>query len=120
METIVVKIGGVASDNLTPSFFETIADWQAAGKKVVIVHGGGHYISEMMEKMALTVTIKDGLRVTDPQTLEVTRMVLLGQVQPLITTAFQQAGFHAVGLNAGCDQLIQGEVINEEKSTLLS
>ncbi len=42
----------------------TIADWQAAGKKVVIVHGGGHYISEMMEKMALTVTIKDGLRVT--------------------------------------------------------
>lgn len=72
METIVVKIGGVASDNLTPSFFETIADWQAAGKKVVIVHGGGHYISEMMEKMALTVTIKDGLRVTDPQTLEVT------------------------------------------------
>lgn len=115
METIVVKIGGVASDNLTPSFFETIADWQAAGKKVVIVHGGGHYISEMMEKMALTVTIKDGLRVTDPQTLEVTRMVLLGQVQPLITTAFQQAGFHAVGLNAGCDQLIQGEVIDEEK-----
>jgi acetylglutamate kinase len=42
-------------------------------------------------------------------------MVLLGQVQPLITTAFQQAGFHAVGLNAGCDQLIQGEVIDEEK-----
>lgn len=39
METIVVKIGGVASENLTPSFFETIADWQAAGKKVVIVHG---------------------------------------------------------------------------------
>ncbi len=93
METIVIKYGRFALDNLTPSFFETIADWQAAGKKVIIVHGGGHYISEMMEKMALTVTIKDGLRVTDPQTLEVTRMALLGQVQPLITTTFQQAGF---------------------------
>ncbi len=113
METIVIKIGGVASDNLTPTFFQQVSDWQAAGKKIVIVHGGGHYISEMMEKMALPVTIKDGLRVTDPQTLEVTRMVLLGQVQPMITTRFQKAGMQAVGLNAGCDQLITGAVIDE-------
>ena len=41
--------------------------------------------------------------------LEITRMVLLGQVQPMITTYFQQAGFQAIGLNAGCDQLIQGK-----------
>ncbi len=113
METIVIKIGGVASDNLTPSFFQVVSHWQAAGKKIVIVHGGGHYISEMMEKMALPVTIKDGLRITDPQTLEVTRMVLLGQVQPMITTRFQKAGLQAVGLNAGCDQLITGTVIDE-------
>ncbi|OTN75359.1 acetylglutamate kinase [Enterococcus sp. 8G7_MSG3316] len=115
METIVIKIGGVASDNLTPEFFQVVHEWQAAGKKVVIVHGGGHYISEMMEKMALPVTIKDGLRVTDPQTLEVTRMVLLGQVQPMITTRFQKAGLQAVGLNAGCDQLITGAVIDEDQ-----
>lgn len=113
METIVIKIGGVASDNLTDDFFHTVHTWQAAGKKVVVVHGGGHYISEMMGKMALPVTIKNGLRVTDAQTLEVTRMVLLGQVQPMITTLFQKAGLQAIGLNAGCDQLITGQVIDE-------
>lgn len=112
MAIIVIKMGGVASDNLTPAFFEQVAQWQALGKKIVIVHGGGHYISEMLQKMSLPIHIKDGLRVTDAQTLEVTRMVLLGQVQPMITTSFQQAGFQAIGLNAGCDQLIQGELID--------
>ena len=47
MEIIVIKMGGVASDNLTPVFFEQVAQWQALGKKIVIVHGGGHYISEI-------------------------------------------------------------------------
>jgi acetylglutamate kinase len=42
-------------------------------------------------------------------------MVLLGQVQPMITTHFQQAGFPTLGMNAGCDQLIQGKIIDEEK-----
>lgn len=108
MEIIVIKMGGVASDNLTP-FFEQVAQWQALGKKIVIVHGGGHYISEMLQKLSLPIQIKEGLRVTDAQTLEITRMVLLGQVQPMITTYFQQAGFQAIGLNAGCDQLIKGK-----------
>lgn len=111
----MIKMGGVASDNLTAAFFEQIAKWQAEGKKIVIVHGGGHYISEMMALLDLNVQIKNGLRVTNAQTLEVTRMVLLGQVQPMITTYFQKAGFHAVGLNAGCDQLICGTTIDYEK-----
>ncbi|MBR8699208.1 acetylglutamate kinase [Enterococcus casseliflavus] len=115
METIVVKIGGVASDNLTPSFFETIADWQAAGKKSG--HRPWRWSLHLRNDGENGVDSHDQRRPAGdrPQTLEVTRMVLLGQVQPLITTAFQQAGFHAVGLNAGCDQLIQGEVIDEEK-----
>ena len=74
MEIIVIKMGGVASDNLTPVFFEQVAQWQALGKKIVIVHGGGHYISEMLQKLSLPIQIKEGLRVTDAQTLEITRM----------------------------------------------
>lgn len=114
-ETIVVKIGGVASDNLTPAFFEQIKTWQAVGKKVIIVHGGGHYISEMMATLKIPVEIQNGLRVTTAETLDITRMVLLGKVQPMITTAFQQAGLTTIGLNAGCDQLIEGTIINQEK-----
>lgn len=114
-DTIVVKMGGVAADNLTESFFQQIRCWQAHEKRVVIVHGGGHYISRMMETLNVPVEKKDGLRVTNQQTLDITRMVLLGQVQPMITTTFQKAGIPSVGLNAGCDQLICGEVIDKQK-----
>lgn len=113
--TIVVKMGGVAADNLKESFFQQIRSWQAQGKMVVIVHGGGHYISEMMETLHVPVEKKAGLRVTNQATLDITKLVLLGKVQPMITTTFQKAGIPSVGLNAGCDQLICGEVIDKEK-----
>ncbi|MDT2757591.1 acetylglutamate kinase [Enterococcus asini] len=113
MGVIVVKMGGIASDNLDQSFFNQIKKWRANGKQVVIVHGGGYYISEMMTRLGQKVQIKNGLRVTDSSALDVTRMVLLGQVQPLITTKFLSEGFHALGLSAGSDQLIQGVFLNE-------
>ncbi|WP_207940114.1 acetylglutamate kinase [Enterococcus sp. DIV2402] len=115
MKTIVVKMGGVASDNLNDAFFQKISSWQNQGYRVIIVHGGGHYISKMMDILGIKVEVKQGLRVTSEKTLEITRMVLLGQVQPMITTHFQQAGFPTLGMNAGCDQLIQGKIIDEEK-----
>lgn len=114
-DIIVVKIGGVASDNLTKAFFEQITCWQKSNKKVVIVHGGGHYISEMMNQLNVPVTINNGLRVTTKETLAITQMVLIGQVQPMITTKFQQAGFSAVGLNASCAEIITGEFLNQKK-----
>ncbi|MFV0557945.1 MAG: acetylglutamate kinase [Enterococcus sp.] len=114
-ETIVLKIGGVASDNLTAAFFEQISKWQVLGKRVIVVHGGGHYVTEMMQILSQEVQTKNGLRVTDSKALETTRMVLLGKVQPLIMTAFQKHGLAAVGLNAGCDRLIEGQVKDFEK-----
>lgn len=55
--TIVVKLGGVASDNLTEDFFQQIIQWQAANK-IVLVHGGGHYITKMMKSLAIPVETK--------------------------------------------------------------
>lgn len=115
-KVIVIKMGGVASDNLTKSFFEQVDQWQKEGKKVVIVHGGGHYISEMMQRLNVPVVVKDGLRVTTEETLKITQMVLIGQVQPMITTHFQQEGFSVVGLNASCGQIITGTFL--DKNTL--
>lgn len=115
MSKIVIKIGGVASDNLTQKFFQQIENWQAAGHEIIVVHGGGYYITEMMERLNIPVTIKDGLRVTTKQALKVTQMVLIGQVQLAITTLFQQQGFATIGLNASSGQLIQGKLIDQEK-----
>ncbi|EOI01843.1 acetylglutamate kinase [Enterococcus moraviensis ATCC BAA-383] len=114
-KVIVIKMGGVASDNLTKSFFKQVEQWQNAGKKVVIVHGGGHYISEMMQRLNVPVVIQDGLRVTTEETLKITRMVLIGQVQPMITTHFQQEGFSVVGLNASCGQIITGTFLDKTR-----
>lgn len=118
-QTIVIKIGGVASENLTPEFFEQIQTWQDQGKKIVIVHGGGHSISSMMTRLDIPVTIKDGLRVTTAETLTITQMVLIGQVQPSITHAFQKQAVKAVGLNAADDHLLTAQVINQEKFGLV-
>jgi Acetylglutamate kinase len=54
-ETIVVKIGGNASDNLPSTFFEQIKTWWSMGKRVLIIHGGGPQISEWSEKLHLDV-----------------------------------------------------------------
>lgn len=113
-KVIVIKMGGVASDNLTKAFFEQIDHWQKQGKKVVIIHGGGHYISEMMERLNVPVKIQDGLRITTEETLKITQMVLIGQVQPMITTHFQQEGFSVVGLNASCSQIITGNYLDKQ------
>ena len=65
-----------------------------------------------MEQFQVKRQIKNGLRVTDETTLELTKMALLGKVQPRLVSLFQKEGLQPVSLHAGCDQLIQGKVIN--------
>lgn len=113
-KTIVVKIGGVASENLSSAFFEQVKTWKKKNYNVIIVHGGGLFISNMMEKLSIPVTKRNGLRVTTPEALAVTRMVLIGQVQPEITTALSDHGFSAVGLNAASDHLLSAKLKNKE------
>ncbi|MBC2329715.1 acetylglutamate kinase [Listeria swaminathanii] len=112
--TIVIKLGGVASDNLTEDFFQQITEWQAADKKIVLVHGGGHYITKMMEALDIPVETKKGLRITNKQALEVTKMVLIGQVQPAITTAFQKRAISVIGLNAGDTGLLEADRVSDK------
>ncbi|MBC1962864.1 acetylglutamate kinase [Listeria welshimeri] len=116
---IVIKLGGTASDNLTENFFQKITEWQGAEKKIVLVHGGGHYITKMMEALQIPVETKNGLRITNQQALEVTKMVLIGQVQPTITSAFQKRGISVIGLNAGDTGLLEAERLNDRKLGLV-
>ncbi|MHC5216101.1 acetylglutamate kinase [Enterococcus sp. LJL128] len=111
---IVIKIGGTASDTLTESFFEQIHFWQSVGKKLIIIHGGGHYISSMMTQLNVPVCQKNGLRVTTDEVLKISQMVLIGQVQPMITSRFQQEGLRAVGLNTSSAKIILGEYLDKE------
>jgi acetylglutamate kinase len=113
--TVVIKYGGSASsgpDALTATFAADVALMRNVGLRVVVVHGGGPQISALSERLGLRPRFVNGLRVTDPQTLEVVRMVLLGQVNPQLVGMISAAGAPAVGL-AGTDaSLVQARAVD--------
>ena len=80
--TMVVKYGGNAmvAPELKEAFAADIAELRAAGINIVVVHGGGPQISEMLNRLGIASEFRGGLRVTTPEALDVVRMVLVGQV----------------------------------------
>jgi acetylglutamate kinase len=105
--TVVVKYGGNAmSDDLT-QFAQDVALLHSVGIKVVVVHGGGPQIKSMLDKLGIESRFVDGLRVTDADTLEVVRMVLVGKVNRDIVGALNAHGPVAVGVSGEDASLLQ-------------
>src|SRR4051812_44135319 len=99
--TVVVKYGGNAmiDDGLRTSFAEDVVFLRYAGIKVVVVHGGGPQINAHLDKLGIEQVFAGGLRVTTPETMDVVRMVLVGQVQRDIIGLLNQHGSFAVGVS---------------------
>ncbi|MCB1038349.1 MAG: acetylglutamate kinase, partial [Acidimicrobiales bacterium] len=89
---VVIKFGGNAmvDDALAHSFAADIVLLRAVGMKPVVVHGGGPQIGEHLDKLGKQTEFRDGLRVTDAETLDVARMVLTGRVNADIVSAINQ------------------------------
>ena len=103
-KTVVVKYGGNAiagtSEHDALSLFsQDIVLMHAIGIRPVVVHGGGPQINEMLARVGVESTFVDGRRVTDAQTMEIVRMVLLGQVNPQIVAAINTHGTVAIGVS---------------------
>ena len=98
---IVVKYGGNAmvDPSLAATFAEDIVLLRSVGLKPVVVHGGGPQIGEMLTRLGKETEFVDGLRVTDEDTLDVARMVLVGKVGRDIVGAINVHGAYAVGLS---------------------
>ncbi|MDV7757769.1 acetylglutamate kinase [Liquorilactobacillus mali] len=116
---IVIKIGGNSIETLTTSFFSQIRQWMLAKKHILIIHGGGSKISELSDKLKIPVKKVDGMRVTDTATLELTRMVLLGQTQPQLLMKLTKAEIPAIGLNAADESILNGSFLNKKKYGLV-
>lgn len=112
-DLIIIKLGGNAATQLSPEFFAQLAAWHDAGKKVLLIHGGGPQINAWSQKFGLTPIKKAGIRVTDPQTLQVTQAVLLGVVQPQLCLALSQHGLPALGLNCTDAHLLVGDFLDQ-------
>ena len=97
----MVKYGGNAmtDPDLADRFAEDIVLLHSVGSGPVVVHGGGPQIGELMERLGKVPEFRDGLRVTDADTLDIARMVLVGKVNRDIVSAINVHGPLAVGLS---------------------
>jgi acetylglutamate kinase len=109
--TIVVKYGGNAmtDDNLKHRFARDVVLLKLVGMNVVVVHGGGPQIETMLSKIGKKGEFIQGMRVTDPETMETVEMVLGGQVNKEIVSLINQHGGKAVGLTGKDGNLIHAK-----------
>jgi acetylglutamate kinase len=98
--TVVIKYGGAAmlDEGLRDDFAADVVLLKYVGLNPVIVHGGGPEITRYMEKLGLEVRFHEGLRVSDAETVEVAKMVLVGKLNSEIVQRLNRAGQAAVGL----------------------
>ncbi len=99
--TVVVKYGGNAmiSPELQAAFAEDVVFLRYAGVRVVVVHGGGPQITAHLERLGVTSEFRGGYRVTTSETMQVVRMVLVGQVNSDVVGTINAHGPFAVGLS---------------------
>jgi acetylglutamate kinase len=109
--TVVVKYGGNAmiDDKLKQAFAEDMVFLRLAGLRPVVVHGGGPQISAMLDRLGLVGEFKGGLRVTTPETMDIVRMVLVGQVSRELVGLINAHGPYAVGISGEDAQLFTAE-----------
>jgi acetylglutamate kinase len=99
--TVVIKYGGAAmrEEGLREAFATDVVLLKYVGLNPVIVHGGGPEITSYMERLGMEVRFVEGVRVSDPETVEVAKMVLLGKVNSDIVSRLNRHGQPAVGLS---------------------
>ena len=112
---VVIKYGGNAmiNEQLKQQVMEDIVLLWLIGVKVVLVHGGGPEISELMTKLNKKPEFIDGLRVTDKETVDIVQMVLAGKVNKTLVNLLEMKGGKAIGLSGMDGRLIEAEMKDE-------
>jgi acetylglutamate kinase len=111
-KTLVIKIGGSILKHQW-AVLQDIVWLRALGAYPVLVHGGGPYINEWLNKLNVPTRFENGLRVTDAETLNVVRMVLLGQLNQSLVSIASQMGGKAIGLNGTDGSMVQARIADE-------
>ena len=114
-KTVVVKYGGNAMVNETikQQVMEDIVLLWLIGVKIVLVHGGGPEISEIMQKLGKEPKFVDGLRVTDKETVDIVQMVLAGKVNKTLVNLLESKGGKAMGISGMDGRLIEAKMKDE-------
>ena len=112
---IVIKYGGNAmiNEDLKDSVMRDIVLLSLIGVKVVLVHGGGPEITDMLKKIGKESRFVDGLRVTDKETVDIVQMVLAGKINKGLVNLIENKGGRAIGLSGVDGHMIQAKVKDE-------
>ena len=115
-KTVVIKYGGSAmlSEELQNAVIEDICLMSQVGVKVVLVHGGGPEISRTLKKLGKETEFRNGLRVTDKETVDVAQMVLAGKVGKNLVNLINNKGGRAIGLCGIDGKMIEARMKNPE------
>lgn len=113
---VVIKYGGNAmiNEQLKHQVMEDIVLLWLIGVKVVLVHGGGPEINELMDKLGKKPQFVDGLRVTDKETVDIVQMVLAGKVNKTLVNLLEMKGGKAMGISGMDGRLIESKIKNEK------
>lgn len=114
--TIVIKYGGAAmkDSQLKADVIRDIVVLSCVGVRPIVVHGGGPEINTWLGKLNIAPQFKDGLRVTDADTMDIVEMVLVGRVNKELVSLINQAGTAAVGLCGKDGDLIKARPVGKE------
>jgi len=112
---VVIKYGGNAmiNETLKQQVMEDIVLLWHVGVKIVLVHGGGPEINDLMKRLGKKAEFVDGLRVTDKETVDIVEMILAGKVNKSLVNLLQMHGGNAVGLSGVAGRLIECTVKDE-------
>ena len=113
-EYIVIKIGGVASKQLTPEILAKLSEWQQAGQKIVIVHGGGFAINQLMEENHIPIHKVNGLRVTGKSDMSLIKEALVDIVGKNLAGQLTTAGLPAYQLVDELSDLVHADFLDQE------
>lgn len=115
-KTVVIKYGGNAmiNEQIKQQVMEDIVLLWLIGVKVVLIHGGGPEITELMEKLGKKAEFVNGLRVTDKETVDIVQMVLAGKINKTLVNLLEMNGGRAIGLSGMDDRLIEAAPKDEK------
>nr|WP_132947798.1 acetylglutamate kinase [Thermolongibacillus altinsuensis] len=115
VNTVVIKCGGSILNELSPSFFASLRELKEKKANIVIVHGGGPEIGEMLQNLQVSFEFVNGLRKTTAEVLEIVEMVLCGKVNKKLVAMLQTHQLRAVGLSGVDDYLLEAKPIDLEQ-----
>ena len=118
-QTVVVKYGGNAmiNEELKDAVIHDLVLLSLVGIKLVVVHGGGPEISEMLKKIGKESRFVNGLRYTDRETMDIVQMILCGKFNTDLVTLLEKAGGKGIGLGGMDGGLFQAKRLTDRDGT---